>query len=137
MPVLFATLAAKLGALSGWWKVAAGAALAAAPCFLVGQCSGARNERTEIAAENARAAAAAERMARAADELLRQRQADSAAAITSDRKALDDATAHIPDQALSARQHARYCAELRRANPEAAAATCNPVQPHAGAGDAR
>lgn len=38
----------------------------------------------------------------------------SSAAITEKRKEIDNATANLPDQGLTARQRARACAELRR-----------------------
>lgn len=40
--------------------------------------------------------------------------ADAATPITDKRKEIDNATANLPDQNLSARQRARACAELRR-----------------------
>lgn len=115
-------------ALRSWWKAGVGAALMFAPAFMLGQCSGARNERTEIRAEQQKAAAAAERIARAADALLRARQAQAAETITADRKALDNATSGIPDQALSARQRARYCHELRRQGADLSGTPCGPVR---------
>lgn len=40
--------------------------------------------------------------------------AQSSAAITEKRKEIENATANLPDQGLTARQRARACAELRR-----------------------
>jgi hypothetical protein len=40
--------------------------------------------------------------------------AEAATPITETRKEIDNATANLPDQGLSARQRARACAELRR-----------------------
>lgn len=40
--------------------------------------------------------------------------AEAATPITEKRKEIDNATANLPDQSLTARQRARACAELRR-----------------------
>lgn len=81
--------------------------------YCTGRNHGRDAERAIWQAKVAKAQEAAQKAAEAAntrDEALRQKGQD----IIDKRKELDDATADIPDQGLSARQRARVCAELRR-----------------------
>lgn len=107
-----------------WWRALLGAVLAAPLCFLLGQCDGKRIARAGQKAAVAQARARQAERERAADANLTATRQQQSAAIVAARKEVDDATAHIPDQAPSARQRARACLELRR---QAAAGTAPPA----------
>jgi hypothetical protein len=85
--------------------IAAAAALALLVLIGIGGCDAVRDARA--------ARKQAERERTADRNLGRARQVQEAAIITN-RKEVDDATAPIPDQPPSARQRARACVELRR-----------------------
>lgn len=116
------TFAAIRSAWSTWWRALLGAAIAAPACFLVGQCDGRSSERARLQADQAKASLEQAGRDRAADSNLNQAKQQQEAAIAADRKEVDDATAHIPDQAPSARQRARACLELRRQSADRGAA---------------
>lgn len=99
------------------WKLIAGVVLGALLVAPLAHCTGKRAGKREVNAEYkaaaTRLAAANEKQARAADEQRRRSLAAAQARISNDRKDLDDAIRHIPDQAPSARQRAIACASLR------------------------
>lgn len=71
-------------------------------------------ERDRWEAAEARKKVQAEQQARKADEALREAEKGHSADADARRKEMDDATRHIPDQPLTARQRATLCVELRR-----------------------
>lgn len=126
-----------LAATPSRWKAIA-AALALVPLiFALGRCDGIRAEKARQRAAEARQALAAERIARAADRLRGARLSADTATIRSNRKEVDDATAHLPDRPLSDRQRARALLELCRTGRAPPGATCGSVRAPGAAGDAR
>lgn len=113
LPALFAPAALK-AVVGDWWRLALALIVAAGLCLPLGYCKGERAERARWEAKAAKLDAQAQRVARAADALAAQRQAEGEAAISAQRKEIDDAARNIPDQAPTARQHARACIELLR-----------------------
>jgi uncharacterized protein YlxW (UPF0749 family) len=114
-----------IGALRGIWSTWSRAilltAIVAPAALLVGQCQGKSAER----ARQANAERTQLERERTADSNLNQVKQKQEATIAANRKEVDDAVAHIPDQAPSARQRARACLELRRQG--AAPAACGPA----------
>ena len=87
----------------------------AAVCLPVGHCHGVSAERAAWEKKVSDETIARQKAALAEE---RQREIDAArgaAAIATQRKELDDATADLPDRALTDRQLARFCAERMRA----------------------
>ena len=72
------------------------------------------HERAEWNAEFAKVRAKRQKTAETAADADAKTAAEAATPITEKRKEIDNATANLPDQGLSARQRARACAELRR-----------------------
>lgn len=90
-----------------------------------------RDERREQAVQIERDKAAQREREATAEEARRADEARARSDADTRRKEIDNATRNIPDQAPTARQRARVCAELRRqAAPERElAAACGPAGP--------
>ena len=99
------------------WQVWAGIALLAlcGLSYCAGERSGKAEERSKWEAEVAEIRAEREEAAKRAEELDDALAIQIAATITQRRQELDDVTANLPDQELTARQCARIDSELRRA----------------------
>lgn len=103
-----------------WWRALVGALVMFPLAFLLGQCSGAKNERVRVDA--ARAIANVETMktdgaaqAKAADERVKD-----TLAITEQQQELTDAVADLPDALPSARRVALACERLRQQGADTA-----------------
>lgn len=118
-----------------WWKAGLGLILGFVLCWPLASCQGERKGRAAEAnawalkaADVARKAVEVQRVADAAWNVTRMRDLQI---LTRNRQEVDNALASIPDQALTPRQRARVCVELRRQNAPASAiaAACGPAQP--------
>lgn len=126
-----------LAAIPTRWKAIAAALLLVPLIFALGRCDGIRAEKARQKAQDEREALAATQRAREADKALSERRSAADAAIRANRKEYDDAVADLPDGALSERQRAAACRELRRTDPKAAATACGPARAPGAAGNAR
>ncbi len=123
-----------LRGLPRWvWIAVAVAALASALWWIRGDAyrNGVKAERTRFERIIAADKLAQQQRERQADANRAAAQTKASAASTQRTKEIDDATRDIPDQALSARQRATLCVELRRqakSNGRTIAA-CGPPDP--------
>jgi cysteine sulfinate desulfinase/cysteine desulfurase-like protein len=109
-----------------WWKAGVGALIAAAPAFLLGQCSGASHERVRQQAALEKANAAALRILAAANEIAAaQRVKDGERLKTQQKERVDAIKAAAPSRTGNATR-ALGCQRLRQAGrgADADAAGC-------------
>lgn len=119
-------ITAALALARAWWKAALGAVLMFGPAFLLGQCSGAANQRVKDAAALDRANAAAQRIINAANELAANERLKDALRLGKQQKDRIDAIEAAPPSRTGAATHALGCQRLRQAglDREADAAGC-------------
>lgn len=100
-------------AWSTWRPALLGAAVVAAPCFLLGQCAGAVHEKDRQEAAAAVATVEALKTDGAAKEKAAGERLADAEAVADLKEELTDAVADLPDDEPSARRVALGCARLR------------------------
>lgn len=85
-------------------------------------------ERGKWQAKAAEMAIVAGQLQRRADQLRQEREEFQRAQIARNRQEVDNAVRNIPDQAVSPRQHARACLELRRQGENPPACQSRPAR---------
>ena len=108
------SLGSVVDVLLPWWKVGLGAVLVFGPAFLLGQCSGAGNERDRL--EAARAVTVIETLKEdgAAREVSAGERLADASAVAENREDLINAVQDLPDGLPSARRVALACERMRQ-----------------------
>ena len=107
MTEVFTGFAAAFKALwSGWWKALLGAAIVVAPAFLLGRCT------ADTSLQQAQASVKELRVDRAADATADTARRADDQRIAAQSQTVKDSTRALPDQAPTARQHARACSLL-------------------------
>jgi hypothetical protein len=109
---------ALMGFGKSWWKAAVWAAVIAGPVFLMGQCSGAGNERTRTKAAQAVAVAAATAKDSGAKETAAGERIQDDRAVAALTQELTNAVAQVPDETPDAVAVRLGCQRLRAAGQD-------------------